>query len=279
MPSRPLTWAIIVFWLATTGYMFYREVLRWALADAPPPIAFELADEVGSQLVNWKVSQKAEPIGRATSQVHRRPDRTFQLVSEFTFDRLSIANQLDVRKITVVDRVTPEGELRGLAVKIKAWPREKNLVHDLLPELTGEIRGRVEDGHLRVKFFLNDQELTLFTPAPVPVPKDRNVLNPMRLQNKMPGLRVGQRWRVPGMDPLAAVIPDVGLSVPKLEAEVFADERAWNGETFACYRIDVNEPGKKVTGRTWVRRKDALVLHLEMELHGTGMAVEREPAK
>jgi hypothetical protein len=281
MPSRPLTIAIIVFWLGTTGFMLYREVLRWAWADEPPPITFELADEVGSQLISWKALQNGEEIGRGTSKVgrdrRRGADRAFELRSEFKFDKLTLFNVVEVKKLSSMYRVTPEGALRELETKLTVRPKGNPLLQ-LLPENI-EIRGVVEEGLLKPRILFNGVEQEFFKLQPVAVSAHGNVLNPMHLLNRVPGLRAGQRWRIPLIDPFAPSLPGQSMAIPKLEAEVVTDSLLWNEQNVPCYRIDYNEPGKRVTASTWVRRQDGLVLRQEADYQAMSLVLEREPTK
>ena len=67
------------------------------------------------------------------------------------------------------------------------------------------------------------------------------------------------------------------MTVPMLEAEVIVDALPWHGQDapVTCYRIDYHEPGKKVTARTWVRRRDGLVLQQEAEHQGRRIILQR----
>ena len=73
----------------------------------------------------------------------------------------------------------------------------------------------------------------------IPVAEHGSILNPMHLVHRLPGLEVGQRWKVPLFDPFEVFsnveifgqkLPLTGLGerVPYLEAEVFADTLTWN---------------------------------------------------
>ena len=45
MPARPLLLAILFFWVATTGWLFYKELWPHLRSGQPPPYTIDLADE------------------------------------------------------------------------------------------------------------------------------------------------------------------------------------------------------------------------------------------
>jgi hypothetical protein len=141
---------------------------------------------------------------------------------------------------------------------------------DVGVEVAARFKGEVKDGlftpHLQIEGlpggFLDKLKL-----KPVPVSAFGSVLNPMHPVNKLPGLREGQRWRIPKVDPMAfaagtllANLAGDGGAPQFLEAEVRTDTLNWNGLPSDCFLIEYREAGEKVTARTWVRRSDSLVL-------------------
>src|SRR5947209_12741032 len=77
MPPRSVVAAILMFWLAADGWLFYREVWPYWRAGDPPPYTIDLTEELGNASVSWEILKKGEKIGYATSYVHRRHDRTY----------------------------------------------------------------------------------------------------------------------------------------------------------------------------------------------------------
>ena len=50
MPSRPITALIVLFWLATLGWIGYRDLWPRLNPGEVPPFVIELEDELTSQL-------------------------------------------------------------------------------------------------------------------------------------------------------------------------------------------------------------------------------------
>src|SRR5262249_17825290 len=92
-------------------------------------------------------------------------------------------------------RVTREGELRQVTAKVA--------LHLEGVEITADLHGRAENKrltpHLRIAAPGFQFEPSL---PPVEVPPRGSVLNPSQPVNKLRGLRPGQRWRIPVVDPL-----------------------------------------------------------------------------
>lgn len=270
MPSRPVIVLIMVFWLASTTWLVLREVMPWLEAGAGAHYVIDLTDEVGANAINWTVLLKGEPVGVGLSQVRSHPDRAYELKSEFKFDQLKVGKLVEIKKLTSRYRVTPEGELLAVNTKTK-------LAGTLGIEL--EIDGNVKDDLLQMKILINGEQQDLLELRPVALGEQRKVLNPMHLLNRLSGLRAGQRWIIPLLDPTAIGLPGQGVSIPLLQAEVDAADLTWHDKEVACWRIEYREPGKKVTARTWVRRKDGLVLQQDASHQGLDFVLVRNPSR
>jgi hypothetical protein len=267
MPPRWITGTIIGFWLATTGWMLYQEVSLRYRAGEPPPFGIDLTDEVGANTIPWSVLEKGERVGVGTSKVHRRGNRTFQLYSDFHFDNKESLRFLTFQKVTSVSHVTTEGELLDLAAEVEVQVRLPFAGERLIK---AKIIGKVENHYLVPEAEYDGQKYKLPSSMKVKVPG--NVLNPMLLVNKYNGVRAGQSWPVPLLDPTSFR----NLSVPLVHAEVAEASLDWHGQDVPCFRIDYHEPGKKVTARTWVRQRDGLVLQQEAEHNGRELILLRD---
>lgn len=277
MPPRWCTLLIVVFWLATTSWMFYREAWPRLQGGEPPPYTIDLTDEVSIQHVPWKVLHKGEMVGTGRSLVRRQADRTYQLETVFKFDKLQILKLFDLRKMVTLYRVTEAGELRELAAKVVL--SEALSAKNKPVEMTLEVSGLVEQGKFRPHVRVQGLDQDVPNLDPVDVSGQGNVLNPMHLLNRLSGLRVGQRWRIPLVDPLSSLVPGQNLSLPFLEADVKAGTLLWNQEDVPCFKIEYREIGKKVTASTWVRQRDGMVLQQEANHQGLDLVLIREVQK
>jgi hypothetical protein len=290
MPSRFVTLAIFVFWLATTGWMVYREVLPSLLETGePPPFTIDLADEVSAQAITWKVLQKGEEIGMARTAVHRQPDRTFLLAGEFKPQHLKPFGidlkrlGIDIKKLQSTYAVTRAGDLRALEARV-ALVSGTTIIEVRL-------HGQVEKGMFTPAIAIEGLEMKgVRFPrlSAVPVSGHGSVLNPLHPLNRLKGLREGQHWVQPLIDPLAAALEATASSMPwmfmpskpalrDLHARVEAAVLAWDGADVACWKIGYREPGKDESARTWVRRSDGLVLQQEATQAGMELVLQRLP--
>jgi hypothetical protein len=285
MPSRLGILTIVVFWLVSTTWLIVREIAPLFQAGEPPAFLTDVTDEVGGTTITWKIMKKGTRVGEeisrvgdGISQVRRRPDRTFELASELRFQKWPILNTWGITKIAGYYRVDKDGNLKELETLVKiATPPS------VTPAFTikAGVKGTVQGGLFTPKVFLDGEEKHLgpFQPQPVPVASHGNVLNTMHLLNKIPGLRAGRSWKVPLLDPLGSILPGRKATTSILIAEVYADELEWQNQTVACFRIDYQEPGKKATAHTWVRRSDGLVLQQEANHDDMNLVLIREVAK
>jgi len=262
MPARWMTVTIIAFWLATTGWMVHHEVSLRYRSGEPPPFGIDLTDEVDAPTISWSVFEKGERVGSGNSKVRRRGDRTFILYSDFRFEKEDF-KVLSFRKVTSVTHVNAEGELLDMSAEV-----EVQNPFDAEKVLKAKVTGTVENQYLSPQVEVESLKVPLNVKIKVP----GNVLNPMLLVNKYRGVRAGQHWQVPLLNPTSFK----KLSIPSLDAEVSVAALDWHGQDVPCYRIDYHEPGKKVTARTWVRQRDGLVLQQEAEHQGRELILQRD---
>jgi hypothetical protein len=288
MPPRIIVAAVVLGWLAANAWLVYREAVPYWRASGPPPYTIDLTEELGSSIVNWKIWQKnkPKPIGRAVSQVERQPDRSYLLRTNLYFDSFQLA-VLEVKKLATVYHINEEGELLGVSAQCLGRLKHGK---DIGFDFDLETEGQVVNGEIAPKLSLNK------TPLPIgelklPLLRGGNVLNPMHLLNRVPGLREGRAWRITLFDPMKSLgkaLPDLqevlqaaeGMTIPELHAEVVADTLWWDGDDVPCYRIDYRKPGDpEPVAATWVRRRDGLVL----QQHSTSALLEltltRDPSQ
>jgi len=301
MPPRWVTFAILVFWLGMTSWFCYREIWPYYRPGQPPPISFGLTDEVGGNAALWDVYSDDKFVGTGKSEVQRRSNRTYELSSELKFLYFDIHVQaskipfigflvdtakipkitLEVNKLTNHFRVTSDGDLLGMGGKTVATFRMDKL--DPL-QFNVEFHGRVEDNMLTLHLSSDQpafKSMLEALPPPEPMRVDHNVLNTMHLLDRLPGLRDGQQWSIPLINP-TGMLPGVGqeMSVPRLEASVVVGELTWNGDPTPCWKIEYRQPGGvEAVAATWVRRSDALVVRQEASYAKTHLIFQRQPVK
>jgi hypothetical protein len=275
MPSRPLILAILAFWLATTTWLIYREILPGLQSGEPPPYSIDLADEVSAQSISWRALQDGKDIGTVLTQVRRQPDHTFALDADFKADRLNLLG-VEVKNLRSRYTVTRGGDLRELSIMLKFLFRGQAI------ELG--IAGKVEQGVFSPALAVEGidvQRTPLPKLNPVPVAGHGNILNPLHPLNRLRGLRAKQRWIQPVVDPLMMSVSSLIAPPPvrQLEAEVDSSALFWNEAEVLCWRIDYRERADKVAARTWVRREDGLVLQQEASHAGRELVLQRIVAR
>jgi hypothetical protein len=275
MPPRPFVLAIIAFWLATTSWLIYREILPGLQTGEPPPYVIDLADEVSAQSISWRVLQNNKDLGLVLTLVRRQPDHTFALEADFKAQQLEVLG-VPIKNLRSRYVVTRGGDLRELGLRLKF------LVHRQVLELN--VAGKVDEGLFKPVVTVEGvdvKQLSLPQLKPVPVAAHGNVLNPLHPVNRLRGLRAGQRWAQPVVDPLAMSVSSL-LAPPalrQLSAEVQPGVLFWNDAEVLCWRIDYRERSDKIAARTWVRREDGLVLQQEASDAGMELILQRLTAR
>lgn len=240
MPSRWLRWAIVLFWLATTNWLFWHDLWpRWQPGE-PPSLRPDAVDEVQGPTRNtiyWMVQrrreEKTQPIFQASTWVSYQPDEdTYTLHAKLDSTRdpklqeVLVANTLKIDTITSEYRVNRVGHLRSLRAEVEATPQLKRLKqelsHFLLPlfpsrppeepknnggseqvllSLWGEVQDHRFFAHCRLSGTTSAKPLQFDLP-PTEVSHTGSVLMPLHPLNHIRGLHRGQSWHQPLVDPL-----------------------------------------------------------------------------
>src|SRR5262249_9887516 len=123
-------------------------------------------------------------------------------------------------------RVTRDGDIRAISatVEAKLW----------VGNVKGHIQGTVDNyrltPHVEISCGNRSMEADL---APITIARRGGVLNPLLPVNRLTGLKRGQRWRVPMLDPIAesllAYVREQPTATKFLEAHVLeaGEELEW----------------------------------------------------
>jgi hypothetical protein len=288
MPSKSFIVLIVAFWAATSAWLFHRDIWPQLRSEQPPPFGIDLADEARQHATatRWTVLRSQSRIGIVETWVkYRALDNTFEFYSKT--ERLDIVGLGSVRlratDLQSMYRVSQEGVFRELFLHGKVRLEPFHLEADL------HLYGQAKDGwftpHGSVEVLGKATKLEL---EPVPVSPRASVITPLHPLNRIRGLRRGQHWRVPLVDPLAdslngMIQKDPALQVlfkrtpgiPTLRAEVLprTEQIEYWGKFYGCLIIEYR--GDNVTAHTWVRESDGLVLKQDATLFGDHLTLER----
>ena len=293
MPPRWLSVPIIVFWLATTGWLFYQDVWPSLLPGQAPPFTIDLEDEVQTQQahIHWSVFYNDRPYLQAETWVEPNPaDETFALQARVRplatgpKDEAGAAapfgGLVQLRKSTSVYRVARNGDLRSVSVEFTVEAHAGALI---VPG-DGSLSGEVKDGQFHSRLRLSSPLLSGKTIEkelePVAVSTHGSVLSPLHPVNRIAGLRPGQTWRLPLVDPIKDALTALATGEPGQEIVVSArvlpqtQILTWNNQPTECLVVEYQ--GDDVSARTWVQVGTDLVLRQESERDGERLAMQRE---
>lgn len=293
MPSRPVAVLIVAFWLASTGWLLYREWWPWLRADSPPPFTVELADEAAPQLAHWSIWRGDQRIGAANTRMVIQKDDTFELTSTIENLTLSILNiEAKASRMVTVQRVNRKGELLAFSSNM----RMSMNAFGLSPEMKTKIEGTVRDGKLHAQTSL-EIDGAQFLDQPIdPIPlQSGSLLNPLQPVARLHA-RPGQHWKITHVDPfmeafkaslrkmdqerkLGGIITRLvdKISGPTVVLAEVLDETktlTYQDKPTECYVIEYKS--KDFNGRTWVRVSDGNVLLQEVSGNGENVSLRRE---
>src|SRR5262245_34235036 len=127
MPPRPLSLAIVLFWLGTTGYLFWHDLWPQLEPGQPPPFTIDLVEEAQTRRpqILWTVEQDGERVLRARTSVEHPEKGVFELVADLTpyqGREGALLPGLWVRRVKSRCRVTADGRLLGLSFLVDGKP-------------------------------------------------------------------------------------------------------------------------------------------------------------
>jgi hypothetical protein len=292
MPSRSIILAIVVFWLATTGWLIYRDLRLRLLPGEPPPYTIDLADEAEMSTIRWSVFRDDNPkqTGYAKTKVrYNEADDMFEISGEFKFWSSGIMQGSADMVFEGLYSVTREGRLRAVdasATLFQATDARTTLLKGADALGKARIEGTVQDRRFKPHLTLDVRGvLHLERDLPIVEVSERgNVLNPLQPVNRLGGLRKGQHWRMPLVHPLSdalsaavsSLLKQEVAGVSSLDAEVLPETHVleWGHTLVPCLVVEFT--GEDVRVRTWVRESDGTVLRQEVEQHGEKLALQRD---
>ncbi len=310
MPPRAVTLAILAFWVATFAWFCHHDLWPRLRPGQKPPYTIDLAQEVsGPTGRQWEIFYNGQTIGSATTWVsHRRSDDTYELATKcwFTRDKFTFPvnvplighlGDLEFKRMESTYRVTRDGDLREVEADMAAefhgpLPQARRRAGEgpedpFNPESTirGHVEGVVADGRLapvwRVEWpELGRQELHS---DPVEVATGHSVLSPLQPWNRLLDVQEDKRWRIRLFDPLMESVGTLvpggarAASVRELEAGVLQGTQAWTWNNVEVPCLVIEYRGDDVTGKTYVRKSDGLVIRQEMTRQDHTLALQRVP--
>jgi hypothetical protein len=281
MPPRLFTLAVVVFWLATSGWLFYRELWPKLRPGEPPPYTIDLVDEARQHTtpILWSVYRGQKKIGKARTWVtYRESDDTFELhgaMDQVELYRIALVSVM-VQHAANMYRIGRDGELREMTTDIVLTVPRLDL--KAKAHFDGQVHGRRFAAQGWMEFAGDKKDVNI---DPVPLSTYGAVLNPLQPVNRIQGLRPGQHWRMPLLDPLsdavAATLPGMPSGPRVLNAAVLPEIQrlAWDDQDVPCLVIEYTGEGD-FSARTWVRESDGLVLRQEAR-QGEVLILQRDP--
>jgi hypothetical protein len=275
MPGRIFIAGIIVFWLATTGWLFYRDLLPRLAPGEPPPFTIDLADEVSEQKIFWTLYQNGSKKGHVQTWVkYNRAENSYEINAVLKLWQKPHQEGSPQQALESSYAITPDGNLRGMAAKFTIRNEQGEII------VEGDLAGRVENRRFFPRLEITSPVHWKLDLQPVPVSHRGSVFNPHQPVNRIVGLAPGQRWHMPSVTPLhesfniwPGKTPEFRFVAAHVLPEVQLLDRGFRKKD-SCLVIEYT--GDNIEARIWVRENDGLVLRQEVNLYGDTLVLQRE---
>jgi hypothetical protein len=265
-----------------------------------PPYTIDLEDEVQTQHVHvgWTVFYNDRPYLAAQTWVRPEPsDDAFTLVAEIkpragAKEGEAAADPfggvIQISKVKSEYRVARNGDLIGVSFEFDGAAS----FHGVVIPGKGSLTGTVHDGalfaHLHAESPLLAGKPIDTDLDPVPVSRHGSVLSPLHPVNRIEGLRPGQTWQLPLVDPLKTAFGALlqkylgGLAPGASDREITVAARVlpqkqillWNKQPVECLVIEYE--ADDVSAKTWVEASTSRVLCQESERGGEHLVLLRQ---
>jgi hypothetical protein len=305
MPSRWHCLTIILFWAAANGWWYVRELEPNFRNNDPPPYVIELTAETQTihPRVNWKVFQNdgVEPSYLAhTWMDHSEEDDSFSLhalvrPAPLQSEQTKVA--LLIQELESTYRVSRDGKLLEIHVDGALSRRPVPGLPDLGFTPRFDMRGRVVQGGMLARLTLPDLKgfvREADSTFQFPVSQNGTIFLPLHPVHKIHGVRPGQSWRVPEIDPLGnaarAWLQKFSVNLPS-KGERFLDARVLerpepfpydmgDGAEHECWVIDYRDAeDERTTATTRVEVGTDLVLSQEAASEAGTLRLVRDSAR
>ena len=281
MYSRWFSIAVIVLWLGSMGWLLTEKVLPPLLVGGSLDRRAVFEAQLRRPSVGWRMDFNGRQIGWAQSRAVRLPGDLTEIRSRVHFDRFPLEEvtppwlraflklleqpvdrlEMDARSTLIID---PLGRLSQFDSSVRLNPLE-NLI---------SLRGTVEDGKLDLS--VRARDFSYSTEAYLP--ENALLADALSPQTELPGLRVGQRWRVPAYSLFRPPNSPLEILLATVEG---IDRIGYNGRIEDTYLVVYRpDPGtelgndRTVRGRRGVRQ-DGTVLKQQVMLFGSVMTFVR----
>jgi hypothetical protein len=329
--------AVVVFWLATCGWLFFREVQPELDAREPLVFKVELPEEAKaiplassssttflppeairrrqrnlarpSPYTDWDVSRNREKVGRLTTWiVLLERDDVFELHADYREKNAPPVNPektvsgpvrpSPVRatveekgeqftpgrttgepgswddtppvRVHTIYRVDRQGRFQGILARVES---EGNSELFKSRPIKATLEGQVQNRLLSLRWSDSTPEVDLPGFATTQVSGRTGMLIPLHPLERISGLRAGEHWRVPLLDPSPIASLQGGAFLRYADAVVVEDELKRRSGSTPCVVIEYGG-ADAVPMRTWVRKSDGIVLRQDANLFGERVVVD-----
>lgn len=299
MPRRWVSLAIIVFWLGMMGWLTGREL--WQRFGARPKLHETLAASAQAGPVHWLITEivhseqplregqapEEKPLGTAITEVKLdQHNGKFRLSQTVHLGRFFNTEQTLGFPITLEMNARADVNLFGKLQELK--------FHAQVPELkiSGDVVGKPHGPHeLQVAGIFRFDSIERTVDNTIPYDGTDVILSSLCPLDRMPGLKPGQTWKTPMVDPVETLMSQSfsqpGLMAPEISRPAVTvtvwdqpQGLLWNGAYTTCLVMEAVQGGRSM--KVYVRQSDGLVLRQTAELgalSSTTLVITRDAKK
>lgn len=266
MPPRSVIVVVVLFWLASSVWLFQREIQPRLASGESPLFALAHDDDKKQERISATWTAYYKPAGSKlelpyriqTTVVHhdKRKEDLFELVAHMrpaSDQRTNFLQIFHLGDLETTYRVRRHGLMTGRMVGIKATVAFHQGSTQQIGDQIGEFESAVRGERYQIDWNTKNQKKNESGTLDEDASLAGAILMPLHPLESMPGLRPGQRWELHALDPLAATLTSSAQLI-RVNAKVREESEIlnWEKNDYRCRIVDFSDTKSTMEGTIWV---------------------------
>ncbi|QDU64427.1 hypothetical protein Pan216_53170 [Planctomycetes bacterium Pan216] len=269
MPQPWARWAIVVFWVMMTVWLFNRDVMpRLGFGDFDYRTV--LTTRAVAEPTHWLVEMDGDHIGSVTNVISPKPDGSYGMKSRTSLSTSIFGDEQAETQLLIEStfNVSSLGRLRSVEIDLEVEGTQ------LRVSIYGQVKGN--------EIVFRTTGLPTFSDeVSMPIDPESLMFDPFGQVHSWPNLRIGKTWVTRTVNPMSALMGTgtlLGGSGPSIDVVtnevVKVDDLHWGDHLIRCFLIEHRHG--PMAAQSWARTSDGKVFQHKLAIAG-GLTLRLDP--